>query len=285
MTVDTYACSNELQSTTHIDGIGTICHEFSHCLGLPDLYDVLTGEQYGTGTWDAMCSGSYNGNSFSPAAYSAYERMASGWIRPVELIADTAISSMKELNEDGEAYIVYNDANRNEYYLLENRQQQGWDAALPGAGMLITHIDYDPEIWKNNIPNSIYEGYNDHQRCALVLADNIPGDETAHGDAYPFGENNLLTNTSTPKASLFTPNIDGTKLLNKNITHIMQNDDSTMSFSFTNENEQSGINEENISETGGKDNRIFSVDGRYLGNDPTLLDKGIYITNGKKYVK
>ena len=71
-------------------GIGTICHEFSHCLGYPDMYDTrgnsgTSNTWYGMGTWDLMCSGSYNGNEYCPAGYTAYEKMVGGWIKPVDL--------------------------------------------------------------------------------------------------------------------------------------------------------------------------------------------------------
>ena len=55
-----YACSNEVNGGNKLAGIGTICHEFSHCMGYPDVYDIEYGGNYGMGTWDLMCSGSYN---------------------------------------------------------------------------------------------------------------------------------------------------------------------------------------------------------------------------------
>lgn len=107
--IDVYACGSELGSTEDIDGIGTICHEFSHCLGLPDMYDTQKDGEYGTSSWDIMCAGNYNGNSFCPAGYTSYERMAIGWVQPVELKTDCTVTDMKNLEESGEAYIIYND--------------------------------------------------------------------------------------------------------------------------------------------------------------------------------
>ena len=240
-----YACSCECQpaayelegdtyvvSETKIDGIGTICHEFSHCLGLADLYDIDYSGGYGMDAWDLMSSGSYNGNSFRPACYTGAERMWIGWKQPIELTEATEINGMKSLENGGESYIIRNDANPDEYYILDNRQPDGrWDAGLPGAGLLITHVDYDQGVWDSNGPNDDPK----HQRCTPIPADgNYLGQyiENIAGDAYPYGSNNSLTNESTPAATVNTKNIDGTNYMNKPITDITQNPDGTISFNF-----------------------------------------------------
>lgn len=237
--VDTYACSCELGTGESIDGIGCICHEFSHCLGLPDFYDVDYGGAYGTGDWDIMCMGSYNDNAFCPAGYTAYERMAVGWLDPVELKKNITVESMKPLGDSKEAYIIYNDNNKDEYYIMENRQQTGWDKALPGSGLLITHIDYDKRIWNYNCPNSPsmqakYNMKNPHERCALFLANN--NRLSPEGNAYPYGGNNSLTNTTSPAAKLYNSNTDGTFYMNKAVKEISVNGDGTVSFVFENNN-------------------------------------------------
>ena len=76
--VNSYACSNEAKSDGTHEGIGTMCHEFSHCMGFPDMYDILYSGNYGMGNWDLMCDGSYAGDGFCPVGYSAYERMMCG---------------------------------------------------------------------------------------------------------------------------------------------------------------------------------------------------------------
>lgn len=239
-----YACSCECQpaayelegdtyvvSETKIDGIGTICHEFSHCLGLADLYDIDYSGGYGMGAWDLMSSGSYNGDSFRPACYTGAERMWIGWKQPIELTEATEINGMKSLENGGESYIIRNDANPDEYYILDNRQPDGrWDAGLPGAGLLITHVDYDQSVWDSNGPNDNPK----HQRCTPIPADGnfYTNTENIAGDAYPYGSNNSLTNESTPAATVYTKNIDGTNYMNKPITDITQNPDGTISFNF-----------------------------------------------------
>ncbi len=233
--IDTYACSGELGQYNTIDGIGTFCHEFSHCLGIPDMYDVSadgSGDNYGMYRWDIMSSGNYNGNSFIPSAYTSYERALAGWAEPIELTTDTDISGMKALSDEGScAYIIYNEGNRNEYYLLENRRKTGWDAGQMGEGLLVIHVDYDETAWENNMVNS---SFYDHPHLTPIVADNSYGldDADCAGDVYPYEDNNSLTNTTTPAAALYNKNTDGSYLMNKDITNITRHDDGTISFSF-----------------------------------------------------
>jgi len=285
-TIKTYACSCELGTTEKIDGIGTICHEFSHCLGLPDMYDTSGKGNYGMDLWDLMDYGSYNGDSFCPANYTSYERMYAGWQQPQELVDNCDVVGMKAIGDGGNTYIIYNDGNRDEYYLLENRQLKGWDAALPNSGLLILHVDYDAETWRYNKVNSTTT-----QRCTIFMADNtdlksgvpdISWSDRA-GDIYPYESNNSLTNTSLPRASVHHRNTDGTYLMNKPITDITKHDDGTVSFTFRNNNGSNGISNIQAAQTP-VSTRIFSLDGRYLGHDLNALKKGIYIINGKKVV-
>lgn len=239
--IGTYACSCELGSKESIDGIGTFCHEFSHCLGLPDMYDTQYGGCYGTDAWDLMGAGGYNGNTFCPAGYTAYERMEIGWLQPAVLKANQQISNMKNLQENPEAYIIYNDGNTSEYFLLENRNLTGWDSALPGEGLLITHVDYSGLAWTYNVVNSKVGQSaiglsNPHERCSIVLADNTSSPASKAGDVWPYNYNKEFSNNSTPAATLYNANSDGSFKLNKSVKNITRNSDKTISFSFENDN-------------------------------------------------
>ena len=192
--VNTYAVANEGSVQYDywtdmeyfaINGIGTICHEFSHCLGLMDMYDVSYSGYFGMGPWSLMDSGSYNGNGFVPAGYTSYDKYCIGWIEPTELTSAQEVNNMQPLSESSDVYMITNAAHTDEYYLLENRQQKGWDAHLPTSGMLILHVDYDPDIWFFNLVNSNSDGsdgypFNDHQRCTIFHADGV--DKT--GETY-----------------------------------------------------------------------------------------------------
>ena len=240
MVINTYAVANE-RTSGGIEGIGTICHEFSHCLGLPDMYDINYDGNFGMGKWSLMDTGSYNDNGFCPPNYTSFERYSSGWVEPKVLNYSQTISSMQPLGDSPEAYMIRNDAYSDEYYLLENRQQKGWDSALPGNGLLVLYVDYDYDIWTYNLVNTFNRGTyydypaNDHQRCTIFRASNRTGGgyyNTSSGDPYPYRDNDSLTNTSLPAATLYHPNGNGNKTLDKGILDIARNGDGTMTFRF-----------------------------------------------------
>lgn len=223
ITIDTYACGSELQGTRGktIDGIGTFCHEYSHCLGLPDFYDTNQndGKNFGMDAWSLMDYGCYNNDGFTPAGYTAYERWFSGWLTPIELNAGTTINNMPNIAQNPVAYIVYNDANKNEYYLLENHQLVEWDKAAEGHGMLVVHVDYDKNAWFNNVVNNTAS----RQRMTIIPADNIYSVTSTSGDPFPgIRKKTELTDESTPAATLYRVNTDGKKFMHKPITDITE---------------------------------------------------------------
>jgi M6 family metalloprotease-like protein len=237
--IDTYACGSELNSYGQTDGIGTMCHEFSHCLGYPDFYDIDYSGGQGMADWDLMDSGSYNGGGYLPAGYTAYERWMAGWMEPIELTTTQTVEGMKALQEGGEAYIIYNKGHTDEYYILENRQLMGWDKSLPGAGLLIIHVDYDAMVWASNQPNDDPS----HQRMTWIPADNKYQYDTYWGtkyyttagmatDPFPYGKVNAFGKNTTPAAKLYNKNIDGTYYLDSSVEDITQNADGTISFIF-----------------------------------------------------
>ena len=240
VTINTYACGAELNGQTGtIAGIGTMCHEFSHCLGYPDFYDTDYSGGQGMGYWDLMDSGSYNGDGYQPAGYTSYERWVAGWKEPVELEATRNIANMKALTNGGESYVIYNQGHPNEYFLLENRQQSGWDAGIPGAGLLILHADYDETIWANNEPNDLPS----RQRMTWIPADNeyqyttyqgtkYYSEEGMANDPFPYGSVNAFNKSTTPAAKFYNKNTDGTYYLDSSLEYITCNADGTVSFRF-----------------------------------------------------
>ena len=162
-TVDLYACGNELDyySKKHT-GIGTFCHEFSHVLGLPDLYITNTASHTTLNEWDIMDYGPYNNEGNTPPTYSAYERFFMGWLQP-RLITEPENVVLKDLQESNEALLISstdqhnligNDPNPTTFYMVENRQQNGWDEHLPGHGMMLTKIQYSYNRWYQNSVNN-----------------------------------------------------------------------------------------------------------------------------------
>ena len=288
--VNTYGCSSELGVNKQIDGIGTFCHEFSHCLGLPDMYDTSNGGNHDMSRWSIMATGCYIANGFKPCNYTSYERMYAGWEQPVELKEDCIISNMKPLGNGGVSYIYYNDAVPTEYYLFENRQKVGCDAGIYGTGLIVIHVDYLASAWSSNKINA-----SSTPHCYVVPADNDYTAKSAkglRGDPFPYinneGEtpiiNNSFTDTSLPAAEWYNEDTQGKKFLNKTLTNITNNEDGTVSFVFGNPNPSTSINDITLYETT-KDKRIYSIDGTFVGTDITKLNKGLYIIGGKKFVK
>ena len=308
--VDTYACANEMERVINnatgtytnelkLAGIGTICHEFSHCLGFADMYDTSSnGGNYGMGFYDVMSAGSYNGGGFTPCNYTAYERIYAGWTEPIVLDEPATIKAMQSSEDYGRPFILYNDKHPDEFYTLENRQKKGWDAELYGSGLMITHVDYDQTKWGINQVNA---SASEHQRCTIFHADNDADGtvlESIKNDLYPYMSggvplNDELTDDSRPAAKLYNKNADGTKYMGKPITAIKKNVNGTISFDVMGGNEDN-ILDNTTSETAIKDikadtrkadNRVYSIDGRYLGDDINALGKGLYIVGGKKELK
>lgn len=303
--INTYACANELQpetqgSSRYISaGIGTICHEFSHCLGFADMYDTTGGGGYGMSVFDVMDQGSYNGNGFVPCNYTAFERIYAGWVEAIELIDPATVKDMKSVSDYGRPFIMYNYKNTNEYFLMENRQNTGWDKGLYGSnGLLIVHVNYVPSRWANNSVNSSAEKI---QCCTVVNADGSRENTqySLQGDLYPYEVkgvtmNDEFTDESEPAAKLYNKNSDNSYALGIPITQIKR---SKGSISFlvcggdannvidnTFNGVVDGINGVTVADKT-RDNRIYSIDGRYLGTDASALGKGIYVVGGKKIVK
>lgn len=241
--ISDYAIVSEMFNDKYPCGIGSFCHELSHCFGLPDTYDQTTGN-YGMKDWDMMAEGCHIENGFSPAGYTAFDKYHIGWQDPIILSEDTDVKGMVALSEGGDFYMIKNDYNDNEYFLLENRQKTGCDLHLRGHGLLITHIDYDKHLFDLNVVNRTGIEGNDHERVAVVLADNDTTisrytDEFIidyQGDLYPsiYIGNDSFTDTSLPAATLHNPNINGEYLLSKPVTSIRE-ENGLISFSFRNE--------------------------------------------------
>ena len=189
--LDHYACSNEMQNRKRLtDGIGTFCHEFCHVLGLPDLYATSYTNAFTPGSWDLLDSGSYNNNSRTPPNLSSFERYALDWMSP--RIIEAGNVELEPIDISNTAVIITTE-NENEYFLIENRQQQGFDTFIPGHGMLAWHVDYNFRIWMNNSVNNSAS----HQYIDLLEADNTRTAQSRSGDAFPGTENVTELNSQT----------------------------------------------------------------------------------------
>ena len=289
-TIAKYTASGELWINNTSCGIGTICHEYSHALGLPDIYPTSAevSDFSIVDEWDLMDGGTATNRGWCPPNYSALERMLMGWHEPKVLTTDTVVTALKPIVEGGESFLIRH--TDDEFYLLENRQQTGWDKGLPGRGLVICHVNYNEFRWLSNTVNNVQGRPNYH----IVAADGMTYTEwynriidSGLGNPYvdrtrrlnslilstaPYPWENetgntvrALSDTSEPAAVMYNENAAGSRLLGKSITDITQHADGTISFTF-HANSQTGMN----------DGRWMMADGIGKKNDGNCVAYDLY---------
>lgn len=282
-TIDAFAYSAELNYFNTIarptpgysdslplrSGIGVVCHEFGHVLGLPDYYDTRLSTNFNLcltpGNWDVMDVGMYNSEGYIPPAYSPHERWWLGWGTPT-LLNDTAEITLPA-NDSVAYYITKTGASAlattpDTIYYLANRQLTGWNQGLPGHGMLIWRVVYNSSSWSNNTPNNTAN----QPRYLHMAADTTytynsrTGLQGDSGDPFPGTEN----------VHSFLPFPD------KPITDINEND-GVISFRFMwdDDTTQTALPQVTAAEPGIVE--IFTLTGTKVGNSQDLLPAGIYI--------
>ena len=241
VTIDKFAVFNEISgssdSGTTMDGVGTFCHEFSHCLGLPDFYETTYNHGYfGMSYWSLMDTGCYNGGSISgdtPIGYSAYEKNFMGWLNyiiPTENTFYTLPVFNSKVAENDQA-VKITALNNNEYWILENRKKQNWDYYIQDEGILITHFTYVADRWSANTVNN-----QSVQLATIMPADNSLSTNNLNKDLYgetnhAFGPNTSPAMKANMSASGSLSNsTGGAGAVNKPVTEINLNSDGTASF-------------------------------------------------------
>ena len=163
--INSYACSSEKDNNNRLDGIGTLCHEFGHVMGLPDLYETDYGYNYDyyltPSQWDIMDMGSYNGGGHCPPNYNPWEKHFFGWTDLFNPGEDGADITLVANGEAGQRVCQINASGTQQAatesglcYYLENRQKSGWDSYVPSHGLVIWRVDYDAGLWAANEPNN-----------------------------------------------------------------------------------------------------------------------------------
>lgn len=266
-----YACSCEYPSGyKRPDGMGTFVHEFSHVMGLPDLYVTTYTGGFTPGEWSVLDVGPYNNGGLTPPNYSSFERGALGWIDflPIE----EGRVEIPELSESNVAYAVPTPS-ANEFFFFENRQQIGNDQFIPGHGMLVWHIDYSKSVWDYNTVNN----NSVHQRVDIVEADNVKSEGSRAGDAFP-GTKNVTEFRCDVYPKFVTWK---RKSLDYDLIDIEESEDGLISFTAITHDElhpkETGVAEVAAGEATGD---CFDLMGRKVQNP----SKGIYIRDGKKIV-
>ena len=282
--LDTYACSCELTgaSGSRMAGIGTACHEFSHCLGFPDTYNtnynITVPDMM---DWDLMASGCYNGPNFNgevPEGMTAYERWLCGWLEWNELTEEQNVV-MSCLADEPQAYIWRNDNAPNEAYILENRQCYSWFTYPDKShGLLIYHLDYDEEAFFSNYVNATIG----HPRMHIIFANGTGGiTSTAYrGHPWPGStDNKSFTANTTPAASWYYTDTDGDTAPNMGLYDIGERGTYT-SFKFR-KLVADGISATTLAnDTDSPHSGIWTLDGRRA----TTSDKDVVLMNGRKVI-
>ena len=227
--LSSYSCSPELRGSfgTNITNIGVVAHEMAHGLGSPDYYDTGSSGYIGSGLWDLMAGGTWNDNGRQPAHINPYQKIQFGWITPRTIAAGSSINNMPASANNRVVYKIA--ANNNgEHYLLENRQLVGFDASLPGHGLLIWHIAANVGSKPNdNHPQQVYPVCANSTVAIPTNTPNSYGNINSAGCPYPgTNGNNEFTGTSIPRAFTWS----GLSSLGNLVTNIIENTDQTISF-------------------------------------------------------
>ena len=261
------------------DGIGTICHEFGHVLGLPDFYDTDDENNGGNsntlGIWSVMDIGCYCNDSRTPVAYSLYERILAGFPVEANPIESTGNYVLRPLPTSLQGLYI-DTSDENEFFILENRNKDAckWDAYLPGSGMIVYHTDItNNDAWNNNRINCDPS----HNYYRMLFAGGEHKKENGSyaktdADVFP-GTANVteLTNESTP-ANLLSWNGEPCKWILKNITQDEQ--DITFDVIEATSTDIPGIQRENKVSEGQR----YNLQGQPVGKEY----KGIIIIDGHK---
>ena len=289
-----------------INGIGLFCHEFSHCLGLPDFYPTQLSPAYNNQSmedWDLMDNGEYVSNGYCPVSYTAWEREAMGWDHI------PTITEAKQYQLDGNvsggtnAVKIVNPNNSNEYFVLQHFEDKGWNQRIAAygkaynpatRGLLIYHVDYDQNKFSlsaNNVNNVV-----NHPRMTVIPADGTLassckikgpdgiGDYTyeqylqqVDGDLFradaTYEYDTFVQNSGLPNARWWL-DAEDTPVYN------IKFNDGIVYFDFL--NKSTGIRQLPTVENNQK---IYTIDGKFVGTSTAPLPHGIYIRGGKKFVK
>lgn len=284
-----------------VNGLGVICHEFSHSLGLPDMYPTETSaylDNQEMEYWDLMDGGEYTYNGFCPTAYTAFEKEQMEWQVDIKTLdSDASVTMTTSTEQGGTAYKIVNPQNDKEYLMLEYIQRKGWNKHLFGNGLLVYHVCLPSETLYsstrlNNTPG--YPGMAVVPADGACLSSYIKANEndygnSLYGDLFPGtgnlqGQNVTELSDTNKQPNFCWYNAAKTEKLNTNkAIKNVKYDNGVLTFDYVND-VASGI----LPVWGDKqatDGRVYSINGAYLGDDITKLPHGIYIVNGQKIVK
>lgn len=296
--ISRYGINNELNGTPKnwiegkplLNGIGLFCHEFSHTMGLPDLYPTVEASRVDNQNpeyWDLMDGGEYTYNGYFPTPYSPWEMDVMGWTDPIELGDEAKQVSLNSYATSRTAYKI--NGENDEYLLIQNIQTDGWwrgiTKAFKTTGMLVWRIDYPYQTVSldNRLNNE--KGY---PNVMIVPADGDVISDYNHGDGKRWTDEdyNLSLQAdpfpgTTNKTELLSVKLNKSTL--KKPFYNIKETNGVITFDYL-KDYATGIDSPVIQQNQEKDTRIFTLDGRHLGTDASQLTKGVYIIGKKKVI-
>ena len=220
--ISAYTMNPEENGSGEISSIGVFCHEYGHIMGLPDLYDISgTANSMGLGNWAIMATGSYNGGSRTPSHFTAWSKAEMGFLTLLEVDNNMTQVEFPHVEENPVAYKLCNSlSNVYEYWIVENRQQVGFDVGLPSSGLCIYHVDkhavfeygssnYDPDWYRVALEQADGKNSLAYDGSRGDAGDVWPGNSNArefHDLTVPNTHTNLLgpfTNDETTRIGLW----------------------------------------------------------------------------------
>ena len=280
---------NQFNGTPLLNGIGVFCHEFSHTMGLPDLYPTVEASRVDNQNpeyWDLMDGGEYTYSGYFPTPYSPWEMDVMGWTTPKELGDEAKQVSLTSYASDRTAYKI--NGENNEYLLIQNIQTDGWWSGITKAfktGMLVWRIDYPYDVVSlGNRLNNVRTKPN----VMIVPADGRVISDYNHGDGKQWTDEEYKASLqgdpfpgTTNKTELLSVTLNNSTL--KKPFYNIKETNGVITFDYL-KDFATGIDSPVIQQNQEKDTRIFTLDGRYLGTDVSQLTKGVYIIGKKKVI-
>jgi len=200
-----YECCNELDGYLSKPaflvpaGSGVLVHEYSHGMGLPDVYDKQQTRYMGT--WDLMDYGCYNKETFIPAAYNGYQRWFCGWSEP-KMMNEAKNDTLRSITSSGDFGVITTSGKINgphndntEYWIIENRQLEGWDMWADGEGLIVYHMRHHNGWGSGANANDSTDG------CILLPADDtlrVQGWVGKQEDCYPYLSKDSIVLSKAP---------------------------------------------------------------------------------------
>ncbi|MBR1469929.1 MAG: M6 family metalloprotease domain-containing protein [Prevotella sp.] len=303
-----YGVNNEVNRTPAatpkmINGIGLFCHEFSHTLGLPDIYPTgtnSTGQTVDNQTleyWDLMDGGEYTDMGYVPTPYTPWEKEVMGWTE-IEELTDTAQITLTQ----DKYYKIKSDTN-GEYLILQNFQNTQWaqrviNMSLRCHGLLVYRVDYSDSNGKERSYVNAGDAPNNtagKPGMTLAPADGLlinsfrvyGSDITKKTDSKPYSTNEYI---NSHQGDPYPGSKNVTELLSVKMNRCtiekpiynIKEEDGIITFDFLKDFVAAGIDGiVSDNSANGKAN-TYDLQGRKMtGNE---LRKGIYIKNGRKIV-